>query len=452
MELTLPHPAASTSATSARAEATSRRIFTGFLILVGTLSSTIRLKFGAIQYLEIIYMAQMGVLTLVFARRQYRATWLRPILRLGELYAVFAVAALALAVASLRFEFFYPPGLSELNMPVMIAIARVVELTVSVFAMTWLADVFRKDQGSLRFTMRVYFWTGVASGVYSCLCYPLTRIGIGDLGITLSGRFRGFYNEGGPWGLYLLSVMLVGLGLYRNGWEIPRRLAWTAPLLVICLFASGSKAAVLAMATLLLLNSIFLGNIAKRVAVVTVLVVFMGIAVRTLNLDSLARAYVQTNATYERVSHAHRHDGNYIVGRVAGAFIVPRMIAAHPYTGVGWGNYSLLRNLPEYRGAAAWSDYYDEPALGIIGMAAELGLPLTFFLLLVLFLPFLYLRRLRAPVYLTNLALLQPLVHLFGGQLNLTYPWIVTAFALGIAYSTHPPRKLNTPEAGLQVS
>ena len=40
----------------------------------------------------------------------------------------------------------------------------------------------------------------------------------------------------------------------------------------------------------------------------------------------------------------------------------------------------------------------------------------------------------RAPSYVLNLALLQPMVHLFGAQLNLTYPWVVTAMALGIGY------------------
>ncbi|MES2391442.1 MAG: hypothetical protein V4555_07365, partial [Acidobacteriota bacterium] len=48
--------------------------------------------------------------------------------------------------------------------------------------------------------------------------------------------------------------------------------------------------------------------------------------------------------------------------------------------------------------------------------------------------PYLYARRVHAPLYIRNLALLQPLVHLFGAQLNLTYPWVTTAFALALTY------------------
>jgi hypothetical protein len=59
---------------------------------------------------------------------------------------------------------------------------------------------------------------------------------------------------------------------------------------------------------------------------------------------------------------------------------------------------------------------------------------LTVFLLICLMVPFVYLHRLGAPLYIKNLALLQPIVHAFGGQLNLTYPWVATAFALALGY------------------
>jgi hypothetical protein len=78
-------------------------------------------------------------------------------------------------------------------------------------------------------------------------------------------------------------------------------------------------------------------------------------------------------------------------------------------------------------------------------MTGELGIPLILYLASCLLLPFIYLRRIKSPLYLTNLALLQPLVHLFGGQLNLTYPWIVTAFALGLGYSFTMANKSSDP-------
>ena len=202
---------------------------------------------------------------------------------------------------------------------------------------------------------------------------------------------------------------------------------------------SASKAAIMAAAALLLFNSLFAGSHRRRAISVFVLCIVILIALQTLNVGNTLQVFAHTADTYERLSHLHANDGNFVIGRVAGLFIVPRMIAAHPLSGVGWGNYGFLRNLPEYRGASAFAFDIDAPALGLLGSAAEFGIPLDLFLIFLLFLPFLYLRRLRCPAYLTNLALLQPLVHLFGGQLNLTYPWIVTAFALGLAYSAAAP-------------
>jgi hypothetical protein len=111
-----------------------------------------------------------------------------------------------------------------------------------------------------------------------------------------------------------------------------------------------------------------------------------------------------------------------------------------------------VRNAPEYRGAAVYTQDADDPGLGMYGLAAELGLPMLAFLIVLLLVPFLYLRRLQAPTWMANLALLQPLVHVFGAQLNLTYPWVTTAFALGLGLSYVRIRPLPAKNAELQVS
>jgi len=155
---------------------------------------------------------------------------------------------------------------------------------------------------------------------------------------------------------------------------------------------------------------------------------------QTFDLGSKIELFKQAGEKYETASHLHVGDGNFVEGRVAGLFLVPRMIAAHPFTGVGWGNYGIVRNDPQYRGAAAWGDP-DEPGLGVLGLGAEIGLPLLSFLFVYLALPYFWLHRLHVPEHIANLALLQPVAHLFGAQLNLIYPWIVTAFALGLGFA-----------------
>ncbi|MCU1321980.1 MAG: putative rane protein [Acidobacteriaceae bacterium] len=324
--------------------------------------------------------------------------------------------------------------LSAMKYPVVITVSRVVELVASVVIMFYLVSEFGHDVMKVRFTMRLYFWVGFASAVYSIVCYPLDILGIASLG-TYSDlhRMRGFMNEGGPYGLYILSVLLVGVALYRQGWEPTRRLGLSMAVIGIAFLKSESKAALAVALFLFLLNGLMARSTGRRGIVIGATILFLAISSQFVDLARGIRIYREAGATYERVSHLHKQDTSFVAGWVAGAFLVPRMIAAHPWSGIGWGNYATIRNAPEYRGAAAWANLADDPGLGILGTVAELGILLGAYLMVCLIFPYLYLRRLGMPLYVTNLALLQPVVHIFGAQLNMTYPWIVTAFALGLA-------------------
>ena len=424
-----------------------------FLIATGILSATIVLKISAIQWLEFLYLVQIGLLLLYFIRDDLRSVWFRPYLVLAALYLVFMVASMALAFASLRFTFYAPAGYPWFIGPIYITISRVVEFFASTFILLSLADLFRQEPAKLRLIMRIYFWTGVASTIYSYISYPIDLAGGPEMGsYSALHRFRGFYNEGGPYGLYLLTVIFVGLALYHLRWDNVVRMRVGLALLPVAFYKSYSKAAFFALLTLLLINGLFTRGLGKRVVLLGGIALIVVIGVREVNLTE---AYAIINADpsgYERASHQHVNDGNYVLGRVAARFIIPRMIAAHPLTGIGWGNYGFLRNDPTYRGASVWSDLVDQPALGILGYAAELGLPLLTFLSLTLLLPYFYLRFRRMPTWMTNLALLSPLVHLYGAQLNVTYPWICTAFALALGYAGTAQQKLQTGEQSLQLS
>jgi len=335
----------------------------------------------------------------------------------------------------LRFSFYMEPDQTLLEYPVVITFSRVFEMLIDMGAMLFLADLFRTRLDTARFTMRVYYWVGVLSAIYSVVSYPLDRAGIISLGTYGDiHRFRGFYNEGGPYGLYVVTLLGVAWALLRIGWE-PRRRTYAIMLLLAgTLLMSQSKAALLAVVFLFLIRSIFARSFTQRLITIICGLAVLAVFSQTFDLASKLRLWKEAGAKYEQISHAHVGDPNVVQGRVAGLFIVPRMIAAHPLTGVGWGNYGIVRNDPEYRGAAAWGEP-DAPGMGVLGLAAEIGLPVLALLLLYLFLPYFWLRRLQVPEYVANLALLQPIAHLFGAQLNLTYPWIVTAFALGIGFA-----------------
>ena len=413
------------------------RWLTIFLFLTGTLASTILLKVASIQYLEILYFAELIVLLIAFSENNYKVRWFRPYFNIAIWYILFAAAAFILAIFALRYDFYFPDTLNLLSYPVVITTSRIVELGASVAIMLYLAGKFREDPLRAAFTMRVYFWVGFLSAVYSIVSYPINAATNINLGAYGEGhRMRGFYNEGGPYGLYLISVFLIGLALYKQKWMKKSALQFSFVVLSIAFLGSGSKAAFCAVLFVLLVNGLLVKSFKRRLILGVSVAVFLVMALQVVDLGRAVATYQRASQAYEWLSHRHRNDPSFVYGRVAGAFIVPRMVSEHPLVGIGWGNYGSLRNAPEYRGAAAFAQMGDEPGLGIAGMTADLGIPLVLYLAVCLLVPFIYLRRIGAPSYLANLALLQPIVHLFGAQLNLTYPWIVTAFALGLGYSS----------------
>ncbi len=448
-----------------RADALERRAFLPLrwpsrweqflLFAIGTLASTILLKVAAIQWLEILYLLQIVLISIAFIRRNLQATGFLPYLWLAALYLIFMVAAMALGIAALRFTFYAPLYLPWLASPGWVTLSRIVELFASTFIMLWIADLFRREPNKLRFTMRIYFWTGVASALYSYLSYPVDVLTGRAYGSYLANhRFRGFYNEGGPYGLYLMTVIFVGLAIYSLRWEPMTRLRFGLAMLPVAFYKSYSKAAISAILVVLLINGLFTSGIAKRLVILGSLALLVVIGLRSLNLNEVVEIVDSDSSSYEKLSHQRYGDPNYVYGRYAARFIVPRMIAAHPLSGIGWGNYGVLRNSPEYRGASFFADIADQPGIGILGYVAEMGIPLLSFLVLILMLPYFMLRFRRAPTWMTNLALMSPLVHLFGAQLNVTYPWIVTAFALALGYagSASDVQKLQPSELPHQLS
>ena len=105
------------------------------------------------------------------------------------------------------------------------------------------------------------------------------------------------------------------------------------------------------------------------------------------------------------------------------------MIEAHPITGIGLGNFSLLRNAPEYLQGLPTKDTWELPGIGLVAYVAELGIPLFVYLMVLLCMPA-WMCRFRASKFAFVLAAYQPLAHVFGVQLNFYYPWLCAAFAL----------------------
>ncbi len=398
------------------------------LAAVAFLASTVALKFASIQFLEYLYFLLIFWWVLRLARAHFVLRTDPPLLRLLLLWLVWCVLALVTTYYSLSRPFYiFLPGL--LHQPGWVSVARLAEVLANVAGMIFLGHVFRRDRRKLLFTMRVYFYTAGASGAYSLLVKLGWRLHHALPNAT--DRANGFYNEGGPYGLYVLTALAVGL--FLRPLEARRKLFYLS--FFCCLFGlalSASKAAYAGMVLTMALLSLVAATWRQRLASAVAFAAVTFIILTQTPLQQGLQIYQTGSQKYEIDSNLDPGNLNLVGGRVAGLYFVPRMVAAHPWLGVGFAHYGLVRNTPEYRRLAAFVEINDVPGLGILQYLAETGIPITLFLLFVLFVPFALLRRTTHLRRATALGLMQPVAHLMGAQLNLTYPWVVSAFALGL--------------------
>jgi hypothetical protein len=272
-------------------------------------------------------------------------------------------------------------------------------------------------------------WIAVISAHINPSSFPGSILGA--YSVDYAVRARGFFNEGGPFGLYVVSAFAIGL-LRRH--MTGRRLGWMNIAVLSAAFLLSESKAAFFMAVLLILYSVLsAASFRKKVTYFVLSTAILCGAAAWQNLPSVLAGYYSSYQRIEDNAAVLGRDPNLVLGRVAALYIVPRMIAAHPITGIGIGNYSLMRNDPHYLGSLPTiTDAEDLPGLGIPGIAAEMGIPITIWLLILLLKPYWVCRKKASIIGIA--ALFQPVAHLFGVQLTFFYPWFVSACALAACY------------------
>jgi hypothetical protein len=410
------------------------------IFLVCTFSVTVTLKIGEIQYLELIMAADLLLVCFLFARNGFHIRVFRPFLSIGSTWGIFMALAFLLALVALRQDF-YSFNDTFFKRPMLVTISRMAELFLDVFYMLYLASLYREDERLCRFGARTYYWMGVIGGIYAVVSFPINYVT--DLQIGAYGdlhRLRGFDNEGGPYGNYLIGIILLTVAMWRRGWLSKLEFQMGIVLFSLCLIGSQSKAAIFAIALLVTINFLFLAKSAQRLALIGVLTVGLVAVAAVIDLPGKINIYVEGAAQYQNLSMLRSADANLVMGRIAGAVLSPRMIAAHPWLGIGWGNYPLVRDDPQYRRGTAFSlSASDAPSLGPIDYLVDLGFPLFFYLTWAEFKPLYLLWKHRVDIWIVNMAAMQILANWFGAHLNLTYQWVIVGLALGMGFAKTRP-------------
>ena len=392
---------------------------------------TSQLKFAEVQYLELIYAAELVLLLAWYILHLEPLHLFRPLYKIGLRWTIFSVVSLILAAFSVR-QNFYLEHASALKQPFVVTLARIGELFLDVFFMLYLANRYRKEAWLCRFAAFTYYLVGVAGCLYSLVSIPL-HLG----GVYLGIRMRGFNNEGGSYGTYVMTLIFLAMAMRSEGWISKRLAIFSQILFVINLAGSQSKAALFEIFIFIILTPTLRLRGTKLIAATLAAILAVVTLWFALDVNAKLDQYTRAITEYRRVSILRPTDYNYVVGRVAGLFLAPTMIKAHPWIGIGLGNYPIVRDDPRYRqGTPVIEPALDSPSLGPVDYIVDLGFPLFFYFTWVELAPAVSLVRRREKAGLVCLMLMQPVANWFGAHLNLTYPWVGAAIALGMAYGS----------------
>ena len=417
-----------------------------FLAALCALAPLANLRAADIEPVEFYLLAALPLGAMFSWRLRRPLAVPRDLFDLARLYGGFLTLAAILAALAWRFHFYAPSGVSWLKTPPIISFVRIVQVAMAATTMIAVAAAVRRSAATADFFARAYAAAGVVSVLYGTASWLAIWYRGGAAVQPELNWFgaqtrwgviheRGFFVEGGPFGVYVASVIVVAMFrrlVLRRGTNMAFGLV--TGVLMLGLLLSRSKAGLCVLVALGLWTLLTAGHLrAHRKAIVLACAALLIAPIVYLNgtITGLAN-YWNNYRRLELVVLAHPFNGSTVEGRLAALYVAPAMIARHPLAGVGLGNYSELRNSPLYTGDLPPAPGWDEPGLGFFGYAAELGLPLLGFLMFVVWTPvrIAHRRGERGELALA-LCAFQFFAELFGTPITFYYPYLVAALALG---------------------
>lgn len=322
-----------------------------------------------------------------------------------------------------------------LRRPYWVSVSRIFQLLYASCLMILVWNGAHQDAGWAHRMAWLYRWVGILVSLFGIANYYLAHHG---LDITLNGqppqgrvdRAQGTFIEPGPFGVYLVSLLSLEILRMRLGHK-PH--FFSIFVFVWALALTASKAAAVAIALLIahVLWPFGTQRWGKPFGFV-ILLVAGSVCYK------IAAQYIQTFNGIPWDTGTPQdliQQGGYTTGRFMAIHLLPKMFIASPLTGIGIGNYPLLRESPlMLEGRLPHAPEWDLHGMGLLGVLVELGLPLfTYFLFLVLWPLKTSLTKASDPAVKTLLG--YPLVaFLCGLQIHFVYPWLFIAIASSLAY------------------
>ncbi len=226
-------------------------------------------------------------------------------------------------------------------------------------------------------------------------------------------RGRGLFVEGGPYGLFLLTPLCLYFVLWHCGQKQSR---FTLALLIGAFLTSQSKAGFVCV--LGFLGVYLIRYLSPKVLVFSSVAITSIIGVTLVWFSSFLKGFIGYYYTILGIVDGtiliSASDGNIAFGRVAALFILPKMLFEYPFFGIGFGNYSLVRNNPQFLGSLPVVEGWDLPGFGMLAFLVEAG-AFGFLIFLISFLVYYLLVRPSHPFKSLRIFFLLPLVIQFFG-------------------------------------
>lgn len=397
-----------------------------FAVAVAFLSGMTDVKIADIQGVEVVMVGGLALALLQPQRLAHLpASRLLDSLKFKFLWMLLFM--LVGSVLSLRLTFYPPHGIGVLKQPPFASFIRVVQVILSVLSLFVAALAARSRPEIFRKLLTAYVWCallGSAWGVVSMAAY-FAGVTLPGVGVQDTIRIRGFFVEGGPFGVYLVGAIIVQVirGHFLR-YISPFSFYAGLALLLVALIGAQSKASALLVCFVAIPYMIRVG----KLRLMLVLLVLALPVLFASNLVSGVNGYYENAINFNEAASQRPDDWNLVLGRVAAIILLPRIVAAHPILGIGVGNYSLVRNDPIFLQGMPRVEAWDLHGLGLLGYCAELGIPLTLYVMWIYAAPIVEAWRTRPWIVLLGSYPLAAAV--FGVQLNFAYPWIIMGMTI----------------------
>lgn len=347
------------------------------------------------------------------------------------LLVFFSIVLIISLIKTIFIDFQYL-GNSLLKSPYIISISRYLEIVTCLILCNISLSYFKskEESGDFSYYLNYFINLNIIITIVFVLIYIaviLDVIPIDETRVVYSNnRLRGYFVEGGPYGLMLSFIFILTNLLPKGNYRLYKRLF----LIVVILFLAKSKAGFLcAIVWLGIENHEFLKRKVNSLIYPILVLGIVGFYFLFINISSM---YVNEIGKIKTSLSQRPGDSNVMMGRIPGVFIVPKMINQNPVFGIGTGNYPLLRNNEEYRG------FFPLPVKeirildshgfgGIIDIIVDNGFVGFLFFSIILFIIYRDLKYQKKEKFLLAGFLL---LFLFGVQIYFLYPWILLGIIL----------------------